>query len=329
MLMTYEEVLSITKVNKSFKMKYEKFGSTTVAMCTYFLASSGDFFDAKKDNTMIKATELRGISFVNNNDGNGWKRYLFIEKFFNIGQTNGTDITMMKLKINDKLEECNINQLYSTEDGKIIRALDLKIGLKVGLYNKDETIEDLITIKTIEKEVLETKYPKNSWMLHDIKDLEIEEVSNKEDGSAVRFLIINGELMAKTKFSFESKQCLMAMEIVNKNEKLKNFILDTLNMNIAALFEIVSPLNKVVLIYKDTNLKLLQMRYEDTGDYIDIYNNELVKKYNILKAPKENLEKIKYIAQKYSKKEAINILKEKKFNTLESFLDFLENNIKE
>lgn len=44
MLPTYEDVKLICEKNESFKMKEQTFGGTTVAQCTYFLASAGDFF---------------------------------------------------------------------------------------------------------------------------------------------------------------------------------------------------------------------------------------------------------------------------------------------
>jgi hypothetical protein len=44
MLPTYNDVKIICANNESFKIKHQTFGNTTVAQCTYFLASTGDFF---------------------------------------------------------------------------------------------------------------------------------------------------------------------------------------------------------------------------------------------------------------------------------------------
>jgi len=290
MLLTYEEVLEITKINESFKMKHQMVGDTEVAMCTYFLASAGDFFDAKNDGSMIRATELRGITFVKPKGGE-WKTFLFLDKFFNIGQTNGTNITNMELTINGVKEICNINKLYSIDGIKAWRAIDLKVGMEVGVFDRNtETVGELFKIVSLEKEVLSTARPENSWMYHDVKDLEIDRVANKDDGSAIRFLLLNGELVAKTKFSLEAEQCSMAMEVVNKDDNLKAFILKTLELGYAALFEIVSPFNKIVLSYSDTTLKLLQLRDEnDNGKYLNVYTNNIVKEFNILVANAEPL----------------------------------------
>lgn len=289
--LTYEDVLAITEANESFKMKTQDVNGTTVCMCTYFLASAGDFFDAKGDGSMALGTELRGITFVNENKGEGWKRYLFLDKFFNVNQTNGTNITNMALELNGKTQICNINKLYATDNGdKVYRALDLKLGMVVGEFDRrDETVGELFKVETLTKEELATERPENSWMYHDVKDLEIDRIANKDDGSAIRFLILNGELVAKTKFSLEAEQTEMAMTVVNNDANLKAFILKTLELGLAALFEIVSPHNKIVLAYNYTTLKLLQLRDEDTAEYLNIYTHDLVKEFNILTADAEPL----------------------------------------
>jgi T4 RnlA family RNA ligase len=290
MLLTYEEVKEICDVNESFKMKHQLFGTTHVAQCTYFLASAGDFFDAKKDGSMIRATELRGITFVKEGEDGEWKRYLFLDKFFNINQTNGTDATLMNLTINGKTTKCNINKLYSFDGDKAFRAIDLKVGQTVGEFNRDtEEVGELFIIETLEKELLPTEIRENSWMYDDVKDLKIVRIGDKEDGSAIRFLRINGELVAKTKFSLEAEQTTMAMTVVNSNKRLKDFILKTLDSGLTALFEIVSPFNKVVLSYNDTSLKLIQIRDDATGEYLDIYNHSLVEEFNVLCAKQEPL----------------------------------------
>jgi T4 RnlA family RNA ligase len=197
----------------------------------------------------------------------------------------------MALTINGDKQICNINKLYANATAeKVYRALDLKVGIEVGEFNrKDETVGEVFTINSIDKEVLATERPENSWMYNDVKDLDIVRVANKDDGSAIRFLILNGELVAKTKFSLESEQTEIAMTVVNADDNLKAFILKTLELGLAALFEIVSPHNKIVLSYNYTTLKLLQLRDEETGEYLDIYAHPLVEEYDVLTAIKEPL----------------------------------------
>ena len=268
--------------------------------------------------------ELRGITFTREKNTN-WKRHLFISKFFNINQVNGTDQTMMLINLNNNTQKVNINKLYASEDGRTYRAIDLKVGMIVGEFDREtETKGPLVQIETLEKKVLESDHKENSWMYDDIKDLEVIRVANKDDGSCIRFLVLNGELVAKTKFSFEAPQCAMAMEVVNSNTKLKAFILKTLELGLAALFEIVSPFNKVVLSYSETSLKLLQLRVEETGEYLDIYNHPLVAEYGVITADREPLELIKEIASKYEEDEIRSKIGDLKFNSLQEFLNYLK-----
>ncbi len=44
MILSYDDVKLIVANNESFKMKHQRFGNSIVAQCTYFLASTGDFF---------------------------------------------------------------------------------------------------------------------------------------------------------------------------------------------------------------------------------------------------------------------------------------------
>lgn len=44
MNLTYDDVKLICANNDSFKIKHQKFCNTEVAQCTYFLASTSDFF---------------------------------------------------------------------------------------------------------------------------------------------------------------------------------------------------------------------------------------------------------------------------------------------
>jgi len=269
--------------------------------------------------------ELRGIMFIREGDG-AWKRHLFLDKFFNVNQTAGSDVTWMQLTINGATQKININQLYADADEKLYRAIDLKLGQTVGLYDRGtEETGTMFTIKSLQKEILPTDVKENSWMYDDLKDLEVERVANKEDGSAIRFFILNGELRAKTKFSLEAEQAEIAMKVVENDARLKAFILKTLEKGLAALFEIVSPLNKIVLSYQETSLRLLQLRVEATGEYLNIYDNELVKEFRVLTTAQENLAEIRAIADKFDNADELRaILGDLKFNSLEEFLNYLK-----
>lgn len=119
------------------------------------------------------------------------------------------------------------------------------------------------------------------WMLNqtigsmydDVKNKEIKRVQDKVDGSMIRFVRIGDKAIAKTKFSFQSEQAQMAQEIYNTNERLREFVDKTLDLGYAAIFELESPMNRIVVLYPTTELILLQIRNEETGEYFDLLHS--------------------------------------------------------
>lgn len=112
-----------------------------------------------------------------------------------------------------------------------------------------------------------------NWMLDDVKHKKIVRIQDKLDGSMIRFIRLpDGSVHAKTKYSFQAEQAKMAQEYYETHPEFKNFVLATLDHEEAAIFELVSPYNKIVLDYPETELRLLQVRNELTGKYEDFYN---------------------------------------------------------
>lgn len=136
--------------------------------------------------------------------------------------------------------------------------------------------------------------------LYDVlKDWEVIRIQEKEDGSMIRFIKFNnGAVLPKTKAAFTNEQCTLAKQVYDSNDNLQKFIKETLNNNLVAIFELVSPFNKIVCDYKETDLVLLQLREESTGNYLDIYNHELVKKYKLRTTKNEPLVSIEALIQK-------------------------------
>ena len=106
-----------------------------------------------------------------------------------------------------------------------------------------------------------------------IKDLKIKSVYNKEDGSVASFIRLpNGRVIAKSKMSFESDQAVGIMRLYNSNKELRDFVNWSLDNDIIAIFEYVSPQNRIVLKYSDEELILLRLRDNKTGEYLDLSN---------------------------------------------------------
>lgn len=119
------------------------------------------------------------------------------------------------------------------------------------------------------------------YMLSQIQHKKIIRSQDKADGSMIRFVKVGEKILAKTKVSFENDQAAIAQNLMEKNSKLKAFVEETIEKGLSAIFEFVSPMNQIVLVYGETKLVLLQLRDESTGEYLDIYSNEIVKKHGV------------------------------------------------
>jgi len=104
-----------------------------------------------------------------------------------------------------------------------------------------------------------------------IKDLKIKSIHNKEDGSIASFIRLpNGDVIGKSKMSFESGQALGMNRLYKSNSDLKRFVDWSLDNDLVAIFEYVAPTNRIVLKYSDEELILLRLRDNKTGEYLDL-----------------------------------------------------------
>ena len=191
-LLSYNEALALTlgKDAPFYESKLVVDGYN-VAIFNYRLAMYSDFIDNK-------AFEMRGLTFIFNEDGSLFKRYLLLHKFFNLNQV-----------------------------------------------------------------------PESQYSL--VSDYVIKSIHNKEDGSVASFIRLpNGNIVGKSKMSFESEQALGMNRLYNSNSDLKRFVDWSLDNDLVAVFEYVAPTNRIVLKYSDEELILLRLRDNKTGEYLDL-----------------------------------------------------------
>ena len=197
---TYSECREICDANDNFtffETKHEVDGFK-ISIFSYRLAMPTLFTNPIKTKPEITAHELRGLTFVWNKDGSLFARYILMDKFFNLNQS-----------------ECSSYHLLN-------------------------------------KEV-------------------IKEITNKEDGSIASFIKLpNGRIIGRSKASFISDQAVQVEKIYNENKSIKNLVDYCFNNGIVPIFEYVSPRNRIVLIYDKTDLILLKLRLNKTGQYISI-----------------------------------------------------------
>ncbi len=121
-LPSYEEARMICDAHDNF-IFYEskhKIGSYDVSIFNYRLAHWSHFDKPIENMTNIKSHEMRGLTFVFNEDGSIFKRYLLLDKFFNVDQT---PCSMYSVVNNYK-----IKNIFNKEDGSVASFIMLPNG---------------------------------------------------------------------------------------------------------------------------------------------------------------------------------------------------------
>lgn len=96
-------------------------------------------------------------------------------------------------------------------------------------------------------------------------------IMEKMDGSMIRPFMLNGHIRLGTKMGITdvAMQAETFLAGHEGSEAAYDFMQECINYNITPLFEFVAPDNKIVLEYTESDLVLLAMRNNITGDYID------------------------------------------------------------
>lgn len=172
-----------------------------------------------------------------------------------------------------------------------------------------------------------------NYMYEDLKYKNIKAIEDKRDGSMISFIKVGEEIIPKTKMSIDNDQTNIVKKILLNNINLTIFIKECLSSNLIPIFELTSPFNKIVLQYNTDELKLIKLRDSNTGEYLNIKENILVKKYKIDLVDNYDVELFKNLINKLNKKEysknllkdfsnILNIKKEQNLNI--SFLDYID-----
>lgn len=102
-----------------------------------------------------------------------------------------------------------------------------------------------------------------------LKNKEILDITAKEDGSLVAFMMTPDEkLFAKTIGSFVSDQSQLAYNHLYEWEEKVIFVKNMLKTGFTPLFEYVSGPNRIVLKYSKEDLRFLGLRDNNTGEWI-------------------------------------------------------------
>lgn len=99
----------------------------------------------------------------------------------------------------------------------------------------------------------------------------------KEDGSLISSYVDTGRLCFKSKTSMYSGQAVEAVQWISRAEHNALFerVLELAKTGYTCNFEFVAPTNRIVLEYQEKALVLLNVRHNDTGEYVS--HSELFK----------------------------------------------------
>ena len=121
---SYEEAVEIC--SKSDSVFYEtktNVDGFPVSIFNYRLAQYSDFNLPLENKPEVKAFEMRGLTFVFHKDGSLYKRFVLLEKFFNLNQVENSMYSVVrnyKIKFISNKEDGSIASFIQLPNGKII-----------------------------------------------------------------------------------------------------------------------------------------------------------------------------------------------------------------
>jgi T4 RnlA family RNA ligase len=121
---TYEDCVEMCSRDDSafYESKFVIDGFN-ISVFNYRLAQYKDFVTPIENRPDVKAYEMRGLTFVFNTDGTLFKRFILLEKFFNINQVPETMYSVVKdykIKFINNKEDGSIASFIQLPNGKII-----------------------------------------------------------------------------------------------------------------------------------------------------------------------------------------------------------------
>lgn len=124
-LPTYEECVEMCELNPGiFYENKITLDGYDISMFNYMHAQFSDFTNPIPDKPHVNAYEMRGITFVFNKDGSLYKRYLLMNKFFNVNQVPDTMYSFVK--------DYKVKNIMNKEDGSLASFIQLPNGKVYG-----------------------------------------------------------------------------------------------------------------------------------------------------------------------------------------------------
>jgi T4 RnlA family RNA ligase len=123
-LPSYEDCVEMcSKIDSPFYESKYSIEGFPISVFNYRLAQYKDFVNPIETRPDVKAFEMRGLTFVFNKDGSLFKRFLLLEKFFNLNQVPDSMYSIVKnykIKFINNKEDGSIASFIQLPNGKII-----------------------------------------------------------------------------------------------------------------------------------------------------------------------------------------------------------------
>lgn len=143
---TYNQCREICDANDNFLFfeTIHEVDGYKISIFSYRLARASDFACPVTKNPKLKAHEVRGITFVFNLDGSLFKRFLMLDKFWNMDQEETSMYSVIK--------DYKIKSIYEKEDGSIASFIKLPNGKSVARSKASFISDQAIEIQRIYNE---------------------------------------------------------------------------------------------------------------------------------------------------------------------------------
>jgi T4 RnlA family RNA ligase len=121
-IITYQDAQEICKLynNFNFSEHLYRIDGYKISTFDYFICGYDHFAKPLPDRSDVNAFDMRGVTFVFNEDGTIWNKFLMLPKFFNLNQVASTQYDVVKNK--------EIVHVSSKEDGSLVAFMMLPNG---------------------------------------------------------------------------------------------------------------------------------------------------------------------------------------------------------
>lgn len=130
------------------------------------------------------------------------------------------------------------------------------------------------------------------------------DVMIKEDGSLISTFCDSGYLGIKSKASVKSEQAMDAMSVIQMNPTLFNRLTELVRDGFTVNMEYVSPTNRIVIGYQEPAVVILNIRNNETGEYVDyqdIFADAVLRPFLVEREKIEITDLAEFIADAYTK----------------------------